>query len=150
MYSPAGAGLFCSFNVVKQFSFGKQEKLKRRKQIDALFADGKSLTQFPVRLKYRFVTSPESEMPVQAGVSVSRKNFKRAVDRNRLKRLLREAYRLQKGNLLKTMAEKNTQVQLFLIYTDKTIASFAVVQEAVKKCLHQLQQKAQIFNENAD
>lgn len=148
MYSPAGAGLFCSFNAVKTFQFGKAEKLKRRKQIDALFAEGKSISQFPVRLKYQFVTSTEGIAPVQAGVSVSKKNFKRAVDRNRIKRLLREAYRLQKEDLIKICTAKNVQAHLFFIYTDKIIAPFDVVFEAVKKCLSQLQQKAQMLDEN--
>ncbi len=148
MHSPAGAGLFCSFNVVKQFSFGKPEKLKRRKHIDALFAEGRSITQFPVRLKYRFVQSTESAVPVQTGVSASRKNFGRAVDRNRLKRLLREAYRLQKNDFVKTITAKKIQAHLFLIYTDKVIAPFDVVQKAVKSCLQQLEKKAQRLHEN--
>lgn len=135
---------------MKPFSFGKAEKLKHRKQIDALFAEGRSILQFPVRLKYRFVSPTEGVAPVQAGVSVGRKSFKRAVDRNRLKRLLREAYRLQKGALVKTMAEKKVQAQLFFIYTDKTSTSFDTIYEAVKTCLQQLQQKAQKHNENPD
>jgi ribonuclease P protein component len=124
-------------------TFGKAEKLKRQKQIEVLFAEGKSIACFPVRAKYRVLPHAEGAGagPVQAGVSVSRKNFKRAVDRNRLKRLLREAYRMQKGELLKTILENNKQLHLFLIYTGKTIVSFALVQEAVKSCLAQLQQK---------
>lgn len=133
---------------MKTFAFGKVEKLKRRKQIDALFAEGKSITQFPIRLKYRFVALAENAVPVQTGVSVSRKNFKRAVDRNRIKRLLREAYRLQKEDFLQAMVEKKVQAHLFFIYTDKTIASFDVVREAVKSCLQHLQQKAQTVHES--
>src|SRR5438309_2863389 len=85
---------FLSCAMAKQYGFGKTDRLKSRKQIDELFARGKSIVVFPVRVSYRFFSS--EAIILQAAVSVSKKHFKKAVDRNRIKRLLREAYRLQK------------------------------------------------------
>jgi len=142
-------GFFCSFKMMKPAAFGKQEHLKRRKQIDALFAEGKSVTAFPVRVKYQWVPRAEGAVPVLAGVSASRRAFKHAADRNRLKRLLREAYRLQKASLVQTLSGTALQAQLFFIYTNKTtIAPFSVVYEAVGACLKQLQQKASAYHED--
>jgi len=76
-------------------TFGKQEKLKSRKLIGKLFEEGKSVKKFPIRLIY-LQTEHTSDFPMQASFSVPKRNFKKAVDRNRIKRLLREAYRLEK------------------------------------------------------
>lgn len=133
---------------MKTASFGKPERLKSRKQIEALFAEGRSIVQHPVRLKYRFLPRAEGAVPVQAGVSASRKAFKRAVDRNRIKRLLREAYRLQKAPLLQTVAGTNKQVALFLIFTGKTEVSFDTIYNATTHCLRQLQQHITARHEN--
>ena len=77
------------------FSYNKFEKLKSRKQIELLFAQGKSISSFPVKVFYLpVVHTPEH--PVQVGVGVSARNFKKAVDRNTIKRRMREAYRLHK------------------------------------------------------
>jgi ribonuclease P protein component len=129
-------------------TFGKPERLKRRKQIDALFADGKSLAFFPIRVKFRFVPQTEQVVPVQAGVTASRKSFKRAVDRNRIKRLLRETYRLQKGELFQILIERKLQAELFFIYTDKKLLPFETINNAMTACLAQLHQKALAY-ENA-
>lgn len=74
-------------------SFGKKEKLKSRKVIGQLFGDGKSVVKFPVKLLYLPMESFETN---KAAFAVPKRSFKLAVHRNRIKRQLREAYRLQK------------------------------------------------------
>ncbi|MDP5092421.1 MAG: ribonuclease P protein component [Polaribacter sp.] len=78
-----------------KLTLGKQERLKSRKLIEKLFTDGKSVKNFPLRMVFLQVPHT-STFPIQAAFSVPKRNFKRAVDRNRIKRLLRETYRLQK------------------------------------------------------
>ena len=76
------------------FNYPKNEKLKSTKIIDSLFSEGKSVSKFPLRLVY--VPLSDSDEQLKFGVSVSKKHFKRAVDRNYYKRILRECYRLNK------------------------------------------------------
>ena len=76
--------------------------------------------------------------PVQIGVSASKRNFKKAVDRNRVKRLLRETYRLNKHPLLQKAAERQKQLQVFFIYIDKTLPTFAPLEEKMGYCLKRL------------
>ena len=76
-------------------TLGKQERLKSKKLIEKLYAEGDSVKAFPLRMMY-VQTAHTSEFPCQVGVSVAKRNYKLAVDRNRLKRLMRETYRLQK------------------------------------------------------
>ena len=80
------------------FSLGKREKLKSKKLISELYAEGKSIKAFPLKLVY-LKKSYESDFRAQVGVTVSKRNFKKAVDRNRIKRLMRESYRLEKQTL---------------------------------------------------
>lgn len=119
-----------------RFGFPKSERLKSRKEIDALFAGGKAFLVFPVRTVYRFSKAEEGSLLV--GVSASKRQFKRAVDRNRLKRLLREAYRLQKEDLVMKLKEARLSGRVFFLYTDKTLADFETVKTAMAKCLHRL------------
>ena len=76
-------------------TLGKEERLKSKKLIERLYKEGNSLKAFPLRMMY-LQTEINSDFPVQVGVSVPKRNFKLAVDRNRIKRLMRESYRLQK------------------------------------------------------
>lgn len=81
--------------VLMKFTLGKDERLKSRKLIGRLYTEGKTIKTFPLRMVY-IQTEHTSDYPVQVGVSVPKRNFKKAVDRNRIKRLLRESYRKQK------------------------------------------------------
>ena len=76
-------------------TLGKQERLKSKKLIEKLYTEGNSVKTFPLRMVF-VQTAHTSDFPCQIGVSVAKRNFKLAVDRNRLKRLMRETYRLQK------------------------------------------------------
>lgn len=76
-----------------------------------------------------------------AGVSAPKRSFKKAVDRNRIKRLLREAYRLQKAPLLQLMEERHTAGHVFFLYTGKELLTFEQVHAAMAKCLQQLQRR---------
>lgn len=75
----------------RRYTYPKQEKLKSRTTIDLLFTEGKSVSKYPLRLVY--VPQPEEGAIMQMGVSVSKKYFKKASDRNYFKRVLRETYR---------------------------------------------------------
>lgn len=76
-------------------TLGKEERLKSKKLIEKLYTEGNSVKAFPLRMMY-LKTPHTSKYPAQVGVSVPKRNFKLAVDRNRIKRLMRETYRLQK------------------------------------------------------
>lgn len=77
-------------------------------------------------------------MALQAGFAVSTKNFKKAVDRNRIKRLMKEAYRLNKIELTNTVKNHNQHVAVFFIYTGNTIPVYPEVLEKIKKILKRL------------
>jgi len=129
--------------MVKEAGFGKAEKLKSRKVVEELFARGKSLNVFPIRISYKFLPLPADEKTVlQVGVSVSKRNFKRAVDRNRIKRLLRETYRLQKRELIEVLKVQRRIGYVFFIYTDKQMPQYPIVFDTMSKCLEVLKRKA--------
>jgi ribonuclease P protein component len=119
----------------KLYSLGKSERLKSRKQIDALFETGKKITQFPLRLLYM---SEPGKSSVRAGFTVSSKIFPRAVDRNRIKRLSRESYRTQKKELENLITKTQTGLSLFLIYTGREIISYEEISVVMKQILNKL------------
>jgi ribonuclease P protein component len=121
---------------VKTFGLSKKDRLKSRKQIDLLFAQGKSFAVFPLRITFKAVAS--SSPGVQAGFSVSKRYFKKAVDRNRVKRLLREAYRLQKLELKEKTDHTGLSVDVFFLYTDANIQSYQAISSCMQTALQKL------------
>ena len=113
--------------------FTKAERLSSKKEITALFNEGKSFAISHIRVVYRFLPKQE-ERPNAILVSVPKKYFKHAVDRNLLKRRIREAYRLNKG-LLQSMPAR---VEFMLLYQKRRIATFAEIEEIVKKALERI------------
>ncbi|RZJ53219.1 MAG: ribonuclease P protein component [Flavobacterium sp.] len=86
------------------FTYPKNERLKSKTTIGLLFSEGKSVSKYPLRLVYRTETG-EVDEKLKVGVSVSKKYFKKAVDRNYFKRVLRETYRLNKHLLWDNIEE---------------------------------------------
>jgi len=110
-------------------TYSKKEKLKSKKLIEKLFVEGQSVSTFPLRLVYMEVVFDDGSKQ-KTGVSVSKRNFKNAVDRNRIKRLLREAYRLQKGDYFNN---NTTQYAFMILYIGKEKPSFENVAIKMKQ-----------------
>ncbi|MFW0736711.1 ribonuclease P protein component [Flavobacterium sp. T12S277] len=105
------------------FTYPKNERLKSKTTIGLLFSEGKSVSKYPLRLVYR-PAEEHSEEKIKMGVSVSKKYFKKAVDRNYFKRVLRETYRLNKHLLLDNIQEPYS---LMFFYQSKDRLSYAEI-----------------------
>lgn len=116
------------FIIATTFSYGKIEKLKSRKLTEQLFREGKSFLVFPVKVLYLPNTGMQ-DYPVKIGVGGSGRHFKKAVQRNRVKRVLREAYRLHKQPLHTHLETSGQQVAVFLLYIDKVLPETQVLQK---------------------
>jgi ribonuclease P protein component len=99
------------------FTYPKSQKLKSKITIGLLFTDGKSVSKYPLRLVYHSSALSDGQI-IKMGVSVSKKNFKKAVDRNYFKRILRETYRLNKHILIDNL-DKPYAVMLFYQTKDR-------------------------------
>ncbi|WP_369013288.1 ribonuclease P protein component [Flavobacterium anhuiense] len=102
------------------FTYPKNERLKSKTTIGLLFSEGKSVSKYPLRLVYRQAEA-NSEEQTKIGVSVSKKYFKKAVDRNYFKRVLRETYRLNKHLLLDNLDQPYS---IMLFYQTKDRLSY--------------------------
>jgi ribonuclease P protein component len=121
----------------KSLGFRKEERLCSRKEIDRVFAEGKSLSAFPLRLTYA-LRSEMPNVPVMTMFVVGRRIFRRAHDRNRLKRRMREAFRLHKADLYDKVTTKNTRLSVALIYTSKEESDFSAIERSIIRLLEKL------------
>lgn len=119
------------------YTFCKSERLCHKTLFEELLTSGFSFVSYPFRVVVK-VSSQPSEFPGRIAVSIGKKKFKRAVKRNRLKRLTREAYRLQKG-YLKENAKFSTADILF-IYLDNRVSDYPKVEKAVYRALQKITQ----------
>lgn len=114
------------------FTYNKKEKLKSKKLIEQLFAEGQSVSAYPLKLIYLPVDFDDSVL-LKAGVTVSKRKFKNAVDRNRIKRLMREAYRLNKAVIFNNFT---TQYALMILYIGNDGITFEVMDTKMKVLLN--------------
>ncbi|MEO7531370.1 MAG: ribonuclease P protein component [Sediminibacterium sp.] len=121
--------------MASTYSYNKTEKLKSRKVLSELFAKGKSLSAFPVKVFYILA---EGDQTIKAGVGVSSRNFKKAVHRNRIKRLLRECYRLNKLPLHTTVETKQKSLSVFFLYLGKELPAYAMLNEKMQAAIKKL------------
>ena len=109
----------------------KSKIIKNKKTIEKLFHEGKSLHKYPVRVVYSI---ENNKLPgYKTAFFVSKKKFKKAVDRNRVKRLMREAFRLQQHRL-----KKDIFYHLIWIYTGKELPDFHLVYKRIEQLLKEL------------
>jgi len=121
-------------------TFTKDERLKSKVLIKKLFDEGEKWNFFPFRiisLKYPI----PSKYPVQLLISVPRSLYRKAVDRNRIKRLIREAFRKNKYLLYEPLEENHIQLLVCFQYTAKVILSYELIQEKIIVLLQRLKEK---------
>ena len=119
------------------YTFRKDERLKSKKAISALFEEGNSFYCFPFRVLW-MDSIHRGHFPAQVAVSVSKKNFKKAVHRNRIKRLMREAWRLYKNRLYSGLEEHNKKIIVMLVFTGNKIPSYKVSADSMEKVVSKL------------
>ena len=118
-------------------SFGKDDKLKGRKVVTRIFERSKkSVRLFPFKAFYSIQTSNLGS--VKYGVSVPKKRFKRAVDRNRIKRLVKEALRCNKSILNQEILEQKIEIHVFILFSGDKIPSYNLVEIKIKEILMRL------------
>lgn len=124
-------------------TFAKAEKLCSIKSIDYLFVKGDSFIAYPLRVVYSIKECVEEteESGVSVLVSVSKKKFKRAVKRNRVKRLIREAYRLNKFPYIDTVIAKNKHIDIAFLYLKSELPTYEEIEKSMLKALGILESK---------
>lgn len=118
--------------------FPKSERLNSQSVIEQIFKKSSSIKEFPFLLKYRR-HSFEKGAKVQIAISIPKRRVKKAVDRNRLKRQIKEGYRLNKAPLLEKFKNKEQGLALFLIYSGSETATYAKLENKIKVLLQQLE-----------
>lgn len=125
---------------MENLTITKQEILSNQKIISGLFADGNSFLAYP--LKIVFIKSDSTNaFPAQAAFAVSKRNFKRANKRNYLKRLMREAYRLNKSAFYGELALIGANINLMVVYIGKELCEYKTVEKAMISAFKKLQAK---------
>jgi ribonuclease P protein component len=116
-------------------TFKKEERLKSKKIIGRLFnKEGQSTAKFPLRIIYLY-TDLNTDYPAQFTVSVSKRHFKNAVDRNRIKRQIREAYRLNKESVYQSLQAQNRQCAIMILFTGREAIPYREIEKKVKRLL---------------
>ena len=123
-----------------KITFSKHERIKSRIVLDEVYKNGELIKHFPYRLKYLSYKF-EDEAKVKIVVSIPKRNVKKAVDRNRLRRQIKEAYRLNKSDLVTHFKEKEGGLALFLIYSGKENQPYDFLEKNLKVVLQQLIKK---------
>jgi len=122
------------------YSFPASRKLKSEKIISRLFQEGKPLFKYPIRLVYLTDANNESLEPIQYTVSVPKKRFKRAVDRNLLKRRMREGIRLNQHSLTLDHIE-DSYLAIMMVYISDKVEPSTVIHRSIEKIMAKLQRE---------
>lgn len=132
------------------YTLPRIERLHYKKDIDELFATGKGFVAYPLRVVYTTLPLEEGEasVPAEMLVSVSKRYFKRANKRNRVKRLVREAYRLNKHNLWHSVEEAGCRLRLAFMFVGKELPEYTDIEHAVLKAFKRIHKTINPINDS--
>lgn len=129
--------MLLSMNEGVCFKFTKEERVTGDKRIETLFTEGRSFMAYPFRVVF-LETAHSRSMPLSVLVSIPKKRLKSAVHRNRMKRLVREAYRLNKHLIEDALLRKEGHIDVAFIYVKDELSDFATVEKGLRKALRAL------------
>lgn len=124
-----------------EFTLGKEERLKSNLSIQKLLKHGMVVSRFPLKMYWDFSPDPRQKYPVRAAISVPKRKFRRAVDRNLMKRRLREAYRLNKNMLYETLDQRQQKIQLIILLLSDEFIPYDQLERGTREILLQLVNK---------
>ena len=122
---------------MEEFTLKKEERLCSQKIIGELFTSGESFLAYPLKVVFQ-KTDNSQTYPVQAAFTVSKRNFKRAVKRNLLKRRMREAYRLNKPAFYDELALRSLKLAMMFVYVGKDIAEYPAIEKGMKSAFKKM------------
>ena len=125
----------------KENRFSKAERLCRKTVVEKLYAEGDSVAAYPLRAVYLTLEPEEGEPTASILISVSKKRFRHAVDRNLAKRRLREAYRLNKHSFTEALEAHGTRMAVAILYLDRQHHPYSHLQARMNKLLHAIIKK---------
>ncbi len=124
---------------MKRFTLGPHERIKSPIEVSAVYSQGNKVFAYPIMAFYEVEQSSQGAgKSIRVGFSVPKRRFKRAVDRNYLKRLMREAYRLQKPRFYEDLPTGDLQLKLVLIYNGTIAISFEKLQQGIAEAVNKI------------
>lgn len=122
----------------KKESLTKGERLCGIKAISGLFSGGRTISQPPLRAVFMVIPAIDTIPPVRVLISVPKRAFKKAVNRNLIRRRVREAWRKNKMPLITALSEKSKRMDLALLWSDNEIRPYSTVEICVKEMIQRL------------
>ena len=118
------------------FSFSKKERLKNKIEIESLFSEGNRFFEYPFNVICKLDSNSDSTLKM--AVSVPKKKIPNATDRNKIKRLVREAFRKNKTIIQQPLEAKNVKLHLMLVYSQSSIISMSEIEDKISVTLQRL------------
>ena len=118
------------------FSFSKKERLKNKVEIESLFSEGNRFFEYPFNVIWKVDSNSDSTLKM--AVSVPKKKIPNATDRNKIKRLVREAFRKNKTIIQQPLEAKDVKLHLMLIYSQSNIMSMSEIEDKISVTLQRL------------
>lgn len=123
-----------------KYSFSRNDRLAGKKNIEHLFTSGQRLSIGTLRFLW-IANSAGDKAGVKIAISVSKKLHKKAVDRNKIRRRIREAYRIRKKEILEAAIAMHSEIHIMIIYYSTEIMSYDVIAEWIKTAMQRIQEK---------
>ena len=134
---------------MRRNTFPLKEHLKSKSVIDRLYAEGASVTSYPLRAVFLEQSSDKQESTAAILISVAKRRFRHAVDRNLMKRRIREAYRTEKHQFVESLENNNLKMAVAILYIDTKKSSTLFLRKKMGKLLSSILSKAGIQCENS-